>query len=81
MVTPIDITSEENNEPFYYIQPKKYVDAYKNYKLQKMYNHEYYEEESLYEIDDTTNSGEKRLADGSFRTFLGKIMDKPLKDE
>ena len=81
LVTPIDITSEENNEPFYYIQPKKYVDAYKNYKLQKMYNHEYYEEESLYEIDDTTNSGEKRLADGSFRTFLGKIMDKPLKDE
>ena len=80
LVTPIDLDSEEKNEPFYYIQPVEYVDAYKNYKLQTKYNHEYYEEESLYEIDNVDKDGKKIIADGSFRTFLGKIVDNPPSD-
>ena len=80
LVTPIDITSEENKEPFYYIQSDEYVKAYQNYKLEKLHNHPYYEDESYYKIDGI-NSGEERVADGSFRTFLGKIVKEPLKDK
>ena len=81
LVTPVDISSEENNEPYYYVQSDIYKKAYENYKLQKLHNHPHYEEESMYEIDGGTNSGKKRVADGSFRTFLGKILEEPLEDK
>ena len=56
------------------MQTEDYVEAHKNYELQKQYNQKYYEDESKYKIDKGENSGKLRIADGSFRTFPGKII-------
>lgn len=76
LITPIDLNSEDETEPFYYIQNEEYVNAYENYKLQKKFNHSYYEEESLYNVGKEDGTNKKIVADGSFRTLLGKIVDK-----
>ena len=66
--------ASENKDNFYYMQTEDYVEAHKNYELQKQYNQKYYEDESKYKIDKGENSGKLRIADGSFRTFPGKII-------
>lgn len=72
----IQTTSENNNTShnFYYMQTEEYVNSHENYKLQQQYNHEHYEDSSKYRIDGGPNSNRLRIADGSFRTFSGKII-------
>ena len=70
---PVDTNSEDDKSPFYYLQPESYVTAHENYKLQKMYNQKYYDEQSMFQISGGTNSGNMAIADGNFRTFPGRI--------
>lgn len=81
LAIPVDINKIEQNQPFHYVQSKEYLKSHTNYNLQKEFNHEYYNDESMTPITGGVNEGDMRVADGSFRTFSGKIYDKPLKSE
>ena len=63
----------ENNSPFYYLQPSDYVSAHENYNLQKIYNQKYYTQESMFTIEGGPNEGNMAVANGNFRTFPGRI--------
>ena len=54
---------DEETSNFYYLQPDDYVSAYENFKLQKMYNQEYYNEESMFTISGGPNEGNLAVAD------------------
>ena len=71
---PVDVNSDDEQSPFYYLQPSSYVDSHENYKLQKMYNQKYYDEQSMFEISGGKNSGNMAVANGKFRTFPGRIQ-------
>jgi len=78
---PVDIDFVEKNEPFHYLQNNKFVEAHKNYNLQKQNNQNYFDEESMYQIVGGENDGKLTEATGSFRTFLGKIYDESPKED
>ena len=78
------IGPEHESSPFYYIQDKEYVTAHNNYIV----NRGMYEESSdpasdsnmldeTFAISGGPNDGTYAIANGSFRTFPGKILDKP----
>ena len=75
VVSP-NILNEDTN--FYYIQSDEYVEAYQNYKAHLENQHEYYEDTSKYLIKGGVNDGRMKIANGSFRTFIGKIVSEPL---
>ena len=64
----------EDSDEFYYYQTKQYHQAYENYRLAKKLNHTYYDKNSKYPISGGVNDGKLKVADGSFRTFNGKII-------
>ncbi len=68
-----DELSNENDSPFYYLQPSDYVSAHENYNLQKIYNQKYYTQESMFTIEGGPNEGNVAVANGKFRTFAGRI--------
>lgn len=71
-----NILNDDTN--FYYIQSDEYIEAYKNYKTHLENDHEYYEDSSKYPTDGGINDGRMKVANGSFRTFTGKIVSEPL---
>lgn len=68
----------EETEDFYYIQSDEYVEAYENYKIHLENKHPYYEDSAKYNIDGGINDGNLKVANGSFRTFKGKIVSESL---
>lgn len=78
---PVDIDAKEKNEPFYYLQDEEYVKAHQSYNLETQNNQDYYNDESKHPIIGGVNDGKLQLADGDFRTFLGKIYAEPLEED
>jgi hypothetical protein len=71
---PTTLAINNTSHNFYYMQTEEYVNSHENYKLQQEYNHDHYEDSSKYRTDGGQNSDRLRIADGSFRTFPGKII-------
>ena len=46
----INDISENSISNIYYLQPDFYVEAYKNYLLEKRYENTYYDQKSMFEI-------------------------------
>lgn len=76
------VATEDVETEFHYIQSKEYVTAYENYVVNRNITGESTDAmlNELYVRQGGTNDGTYSLADGSFRTFHGKIYTENDKD-